>query len=579
MNTPTDPAVPGVDDPLVRHFRQVLVWPLQLLPVEDDPDAVIRPWQHLDVCPGPNPWVPYHHETGGGPDDYHERHYLEFAQFLPHVQRFLYGEGREGDEPSAAAAASPIHAFRRHDIAACRMGFADGSTRDFQVDHVELHFFVDADIVILSLEFFADDVRLSRVQEILYRFGRTSPAGWNDDGTATSCLRELHWLDASGKVVASSDLNDRTAHLRFSGITRTQNVGAHWRHLLEPMVLHYSGLPGPLRYRQIEYPLIPRLSYLALDDPFVLDDEDFARLTLCLPPERGEVLPFSAASMDEIRRSMFLDRYWSPGHPDSRQAMRLTCTGQAMTLVGSRQSEFFVNRQSGMLGQFRHQFVQVALIAHFQKAALLSMSDQLYQAISRLDVDSPHSNRRFRERIRGARELFLRFNHRYWFHEVSSEPLTRETFRMWSRHLETDELFQELREETLDMGAYLDSDDVRRQGEAVLRLTVVTILGLVATVATGFLGMNLIDEADNPMSVKIGYFMAVVLPSVFFILVTVRYSRVLADMLDVLADDTIPSWRGRLREGWRVIARRRRRRAGQRIGTGGGIVGKSRGRL
>jgi hypothetical protein len=66
---------------------------------------------------------------------------------------------------------------------------------------------------------------------------------------------------------------------------------------------------------------------------------------------------------------------------------------------------------------------------------------------------------------------------------------------------------------------------------------------------------------------------------VFFILVTVRYSRVLADMLDVLADDTIPSWRGRLREGWRVIARRRRRRAGQRIGTGGGIVGKSRGRL
>jgi Mg2+ and Co2+ transporter CorA len=48
------------------------------------------------------------------------------------------------------------------------------------------------------------------------------------------------------------------------------------------------------------------------------------------------------------------------------------------------------------------------------------------------------------------------------------------------------------------MNQYLDSDSQRRQANTVVRLTVVTTLGLIATVSTGFLGMNLFDETDNP---------------------------------------------------------------------------------
>lgn len=50
------------------------------------------------------------------------------------------------------------------------------------------------------------------------------------------------------------------------------------------------------------------------------------------------------------------------------------------------------------------------------------------------------------------------------------------------------------------MNNYLDSDSTRRQTNTVLRLTVVTILGLIGTVATGFLGMNLIAAADEPLA-------------------------------------------------------------------------------
>ena len=42
------------------------------------------------------------------------------------------------------------------------------------------------------------------------------------------------------------------------------------------------------------------------------------------------------------------------------------------------------------------------------------------------------------------------------------------------------------------MNEYLDTDSVRRQANTILRLTVVTIFGLIGTVATGFLGMNLL---------------------------------------------------------------------------------------
>ena len=41
------------------------------------------------------------------------------------------------------------------------------------------------------------------------------------------------------------------------------------------------------------------------------------------------------------------------------------------------------------------------------------------------------------------------------------------------------------------MSDYLDSDALRRQANTVVRLTVVTIFGLIGTVVTGFLGMNL----------------------------------------------------------------------------------------
>src|SRR5438309_8934923 len=83
---------------------------------------------------------------------------------------------------------------------------------------------------------------------------------------------------------------------------------------------------------------------------------------------------------------------------------------------------------------------------------------------------------------------------------------------MTSNYLGTDRLYDETRQELGDMSDYLESDTLRRQANTVVRLTVVTAFGLIGTVATGFLGMNLFALADASFWEKIGYFIVVLIP-------------------------------------------------------------------
>ena len=168
---------------------------------------------------------------------------------------------------------------------------------------------------------------------------------------------------------------------------------------------------------------------------------------------------------------------------------RFLCSGHAFTVIVDASDEFCVDQQSGMLGQFKHQYFLLFLIAHFHKAALLSMSDELAVAMNRLEVGDTESVREFKRTIRQSMEVFLRFTHRYWFHEISNQELARAIFGRLTKYLGNDALYDEVRSEVADMNEYLDTDSVRRQAQTILRLTVVTIFGLIGTVATGFLGI------------------------------------------------------------------------------------------
>lgn len=181
------------------------------------------------------------------------------------------------------------------------------------------------------------------------------------------------------------------------------------------------------------------------------------------------------------------------------------------------------------LEQFRHEYFLLFLIPHFHKAALLMLTNRLVEAMHQLDLTKLDSVRQFRRVIRQTLGIFLRFTHRYWSHQVSDHGQVKELYRMVSEQLGTGRLYDELRSELEDMSQYLDSDALRRQGETMVRLTVVATVGLIGVATTGVLGMNLFDLGAEPSTKRIGYFLVVLIPVIIVTLYTVLKARRLSD--------------------------------------------------
>lgn len=70
----------------VREFRQVLLWPLRLMPVRGSEGQHAKPWQLLADMGEASPWREVVDEFTGDSSRFHERHYNEFVTFLPYVQ-------------------------------------------------------------------------------------------------------------------------------------------------------------------------------------------------------------------------------------------------------------------------------------------------------------------------------------------------------------------------------------------------------------------------------------------------------------------------------------------------------------
>ncbi len=75
----------------VKHLRQTLLWPVYLLPLDENAPLQDH-WDQLATPRPGNPWSEVDDEFGD-PSEFQARHYNEFVTFLPPVQRFLYGQG------------------------------------------------------------------------------------------------------------------------------------------------------------------------------------------------------------------------------------------------------------------------------------------------------------------------------------------------------------------------------------------------------------------------------------------------------------------------------------------------------
>lgn len=541
----------AADDIVVRHFRQILLWPVELV-LGAEGMSIRQHWEALQRSNG-GLWREVDDEFTGDPRLFQERHYHEFVSFLPHVQRFLYG-GELGRSRTDGYGESPMRVFRRTDIARLRVTFEAASAAiEFDIAHVDLYFFYDLDIALLAVEIHASDLPLTLAQETMFRLGRAYPAFWERDGRAGNCPHCVQWLAADGTVLASSDYERREEYLAYVCEHRAPRLASHWEYLLHPIASHHLNHGEGIRLRQLEYYRMPLMAYLSLDDPKKLSRADFVRLAFASPPGASSELPYSSYHLRDFERRYCFDRDWHPGEGGS--AIRYLCCGHAFVIVGPSSSAYFTDAENGLLAQFRHALFLLGLIAHVHKAALLMLSERLTIATGNMEISDADSVRTFRRSIRQSLETFLRFTHRYWFHEVSDQAHARQLFQMWTEHLGSERLYSEVREEIQDMNQYLEAGSMRRQTNTMVRLTVVTTFGLIGTVATGFLGMNLIAAADQPLPTRILYFLMVLVPAITLTLYTVYKSARIAEFLEALADERVPH-RGKFDALMRVWERR-----------------------
>lgn len=526
----------NLQERMVRDFRQTLLWPIQLITDHQEAGGVHYPWEILKNLSG-SPWTEIEDEFLQDSPYLSEIRYQEFVTFMPFAQRFLYGEGKHGRE-SGGYGESPIHIFSRNDIREVRITLqAQDQPVTLRVSHIELYFFFDMDVAMLALEVSGKDLPLHQVMDILYRLGRTYPNYWEADGEGGHCAKRIEWLDKHGQVIAASDYEDKARYLAFVKENHVPCVSLHWSALMYPLVQHYSGHQGELRYREIEYQRMPLMAYLAFDDVSKLSRGDLIRLGLVCQPWHSDTLPFTEQFLQDFEKNNCYDRYWDESRQDPWSTSRIMCTGQNFVVVGSHEHRVFTNEKTGIKRHYQNQYFLLFLIAHFQKAALLMLSDRMVQAISRLDVQSETSVKQFRSRIRQATAVFLRFTHRYWFEHVSDQAVARDLFGLMLKQLDSVSLFEKTRRRIMDMAEYLEGEEIKRQADTVVRLTVVTILGLIGTMTSGLLGMNLLDLTQASVGEKLVYFALVFVPVSLLTFYTVIKSRRLSLFLDALSNE------------------------------------------
>ncbi|MBN9282309.1 MAG: hypothetical protein J0H37_08665 [Hyphomicrobium denitrificans] len=524
----------GVAEKRIQTFRQILLWPIQLVP--ENNSTIVEDYAAILETLGPdNPWYEIADEFTGDPKDFQQRHYSEFVTFLPPVQRLLYGSGR--GKPGSVCAESPIKAFRRSDVAKIRITLSAGAAPlELDVTHIDLYFFYEIDVAILAFEVHASDLPLVTVQDLMFRLGRTYPAYWEENGSGGHCPDKVEFIGDDGGVLAVSDHNDQAKFLAQVCLKRAARVASHWQFLLHPLVPHHSDLPGQIRYKQLEYSRMPQMDFLAASAGTALTRADYVRLAFASGPGSCDELPFSESHLTSFESAFCYDRYYGQHNGVEWPESRYMSCGHTLVVTGNADNPFFTDINHGCQNSFRHEHFLVFLLAHFHKAALLMFSDQLTEAMSRLDAHDKSAVLSFRMASRRALETFLRFTHRYWFHSVSNQTQARELFTLCRTQLELDRLYDDIRQEIQEMSEFLENEALRRQNDTMTRLTVVTTLGLIGTTVTGFLGMNVLAWADEPLPWRIWAFLAVLIPTILLTLLTIVNSRSLSNFMERLSD-------------------------------------------
>jgi hypothetical protein len=454
--------------------------------------------------------------------------YQTQAYFHPFVRKFLFD--KSGTE---------LMRFHRTDIETIRIKLSHW--RDYipeiilDVNKCELALF-QPDIGVLILETQLQNnkrLTLEKAQDLMDQFRRTYPPffDFNENETQLKSGHCPEYVAINGKEITigkfqfdtengvlNTDLkNDYLDCMNTEYSKEVQKVSypmaAHWQVLLAPFDCTIKLSNANYRIEQLGDDRAPIMSWISVTQPKRISQGDWVRL--CFADEQGgNVFPYAKSFLTNFEQDFCYDRYWYKGKAidSGSNPSRIMNCGYAFSYIGKFDAKtdhpYFSNSENGALATFRDIYVEMGLIAHFQKAALLSSNERLSGMVKR---DKHHEiGLPSKKEVANFYDHFVEFTQNFWFDEITPQEQGREIFEMWRKHLRLQEMYNDVRQELKDLVEYTElieaSEEMKESKKLNLRVLQFGIAGLVIAFLSLYAGLAQVAASFKILSLTSLFF-------------------------------------------------------------------------
>jgi len=433
----------------------------------------------------------------------------------------------------------------RSDIRQVRIDHHVGSnlaqtTLDVQRIHLWLF---ETGIAILTMELRTTNISLKLAQSLLDQVRRAYPAyfhsevdaNWKSTGDidrAGHTPLKVTWLGSTDSQQATAltigrpgEFGKDTAQSYSDAVVNPKpecpariRLAEHWSSLLEPLVHGKDpAKPDQIWFEHIEDDRLPTLAYLAVKQPRSISPGDFERLAYLDEPGDSAAYSYNPAFLSKQAVDVYYDRFWIESDVPNGMAQswpsmlswmntRLLVSGQDFVCVGDADDEaFFTNSVGGMPVHASRHYLKMFLLAHLQKASLLTFSHRLAIDAREIARDQSEDDRLklSRERFTLLKRDFLFYSSRYLHTEITNQMQGRELYDMLARGLRIEQTYQELLSDIDMFTEMLEAQEERKQSDNTQRLTQVLGWLAVAALLVSLAALFSSDPLAPPLLVRI----------------------------------------------------------------------------
>jgi hypothetical protein len=225
---------------------------------------------------------------------------------------------------------------------------------------------------------------------------------------------------------------------------------------------------------------------------------------LCFADEPGiDRTPYSERFLTDERffSEYCYTRFWYNTEESSDKPSLIMNSGYAFCWLGdANDHSYFTNQKDGAPVTFRHIYVPMAIIAHFQKAFLLTLANRLTDLTPYENGKPDRINMKDFQRMKLD---LIAFTQTYWFSEISPQEQGIELFEMWRKKLRLTIIHDDIRQQINDIVEYNNAEAASWTNKQITFLTKWAIFLAIIGLAAGILGMNTFEVQDGKPSLEI----------------------------------------------------------------------------